>query len=379
KMSKDIYLSQDDSWVPIGNYGADTLNVFSGTFNGGGFVIHNLAINSAGNEVKDGYLHRREIYGLPVYSKYIGLFGRIVCGRVENLGLAGVNVIGSAQVGGIAGEISDGSSVVSCYTAGVIGGPDDYEFIHYDMGIFVGGIVGMVYKNSAVASSYSSCKVTGVTEVGGIAGYVSRGSSISGCYSTGVIDNDYDGVGGIAGTLAQNSSVTGCYFTGSISGGGGVAAAVFDSSRIANSAALYSMRNRPSSWRVAASVGKSSTLENNVAYYIEIEDKYRVTRVPAKKKGAGTRYGADITAARIKADGTIGGRFTAKNGWTVKNGRLPGLGGKTVEIPKHLQADIPEMDRLRMRIPESAWSYLTEAGVDNGDDDDDDYDHDCYD
>jgi len=384
KMSKDIYLSQDDSWVPIGNYGADTLNVFSGTFNGGGFAIHNLAVNSAGDEVKDGYPRRLEIYGHPVYSKYIGLFGRIVRGRVENLGLAGVNVVGSERVGGIAGEISDGSSVVSCYTAGVIGGPDDYEFSHYDNGIFVGGIVGMVYKNSAVASSYSTCKVTGASYVGGIAGHVGDSSSISVCYSTGDIGNDYNSVGGIAGVITTNSSVTGCYFTGSISGGGGVAAGVFGSSRIANSAALYSMKKGPSLWRVAARASESSTFENNAAYYIEIEDKYRVTRVPAKEKGADTRYGADITAARIKADGTIGGRFTAKNGWTVKNGRLPGLGGKTVEIPKHLQADIPEMDRLRMRLPESAWSYLTEAGVDgrdgrdDGDYDDDDYEHDCY-
>jgi len=47
--------------------------------------------------------------------------------------------------------------------------------------------------------------------------------------------------------------------------------------------------------------------------------------------------GADISAAEIDADGTIGGMFTDTDVWTTQSGRLPGLNGRTVAMPAHLR------------------------------------------
>jgi hypothetical protein len=43
-----------------------------------------------------------------------------------------------------------------------------------------------------------------------------------------------------------------------------------------------------------------------------------------------------MTLQTIQSDGTLGGRFTAADGWTTQNGKLPGLFGKPVEMPAHL-------------------------------------------
>jgi len=37
----------------------------------------------------------------------------------------------------------------------------------------------------------------------------------------------------------------------------------------------------------------------------------------------------------LKTDGALGGLFTAANGWTVENGKLPGF-GEAVDFPEHL-------------------------------------------
>jgi hypothetical protein len=47
--------------------------------------------------------------------------------------------------------------------------------------------------------------------------------------------------------------------------------------------------------------------------------------------------GEDISIPDIHADGTLGGRFTAENGWTTQDGKLPGLFGNVVDMPEHLQ------------------------------------------
>jgi hypothetical protein len=52
--------------------------------------------------------------------------------------------------------------------------------------------------------------------------------------------------------------------------------------------------------------------------------------------GAANIDGEDFTKEQIQNDGTLGGRFTAVDGWTTQNGKLPGLFGKTVDMPEHL-------------------------------------------
>jgi len=260
----NIDLSQNNNWVPIGNNSADPNNVFSGTFNGGGYVINNLTIN------------RPE-------ADFQGLFGHISGGKVQNLGLDNVNVAGRDTVGGIAGIISKGSGITNSYSIGWVNGKG-----------IVGSLTGAIVNNSGIANSYSSGKVSGEETVGGLAGMLRDNSSIAYSYSAAAV-NGQKTIAGVAGAITGNSTVANC-------------------------AALNSEVKGVEAGRVVSNAWKGFTLSNNVAYN---EMKNNAGNTEWKRKGATARDGADITTAAINRDGTIGGRFIAKNGWKVENGSLP--------------------------------------------------------
>lgn len=174
-LAADINLSAYDNWGSIGNWNYP----FSGTFDGGGHVISKLNTST-------------------------GLFGIIENGRVENLGLESVNVLGGGDIGGVAGSIYKNSTIINCYSGGIVDGS-----CRTRGGGDVGGVVGSVDDNSTVADCYSTCNVSGYSVVGGIAGRVGRNSSVTNCYSTGAI-NGTDIVGGIVGLVCHLGSVTNC-------------------------------------------------------------------------------------------------------------------------------------------------------------------------
>ncbi|MEG2053880.1 MAG: hypothetical protein RR052_02970, partial [Oscillospiraceae bacterium] len=84
KMLKDIDLT-GSNWTPIGTFIDETNDKpFKGTFDGNGFEVKNLTINST--------------------ADYQGLFGYVGDGGiVQNVGVTG-NVNGERYVGGVAGD-----------------------------------------------------------------------------------------------------------------------------------------------------------------------------------------------------------------------------------------------------------------------------------
>jgi hypothetical protein len=132
---------------------------FTGVFEGNGCVISNLTI--AG-------------------GSHLGLFGRLSCATVRNLGIADANIIGSGSfIGGLAGT-NDISDVVNCYATVTISGGD-----------CVGGLVGD-NEQGYVINCYSSGLVCGDLSIGGLAG-VNNGTLIN-SYSIGLIGgNEYAG------------------------------------------------------------------------------------------------------------------------------------------------------------------------------------------
>ena len=155
----------------------------------------------------------------------------------------------------------------------------------------------------------------------------------------GVEDVDISGsrdVGGIAG-VNSTSTITNCYSTGNISGSdyvGGITVANSDST-ITNCCSLNLRLIRISGndtdfYRISG----TQTLTNNIAFNGMINPSGTTTWSP---KGLNSVNGEDITKEQINADGTLDGRFLPQNGWTVQNGRLPGLFGQTVEMPEHLR------------------------------------------
>ena len=388
-LAGNIDLSQYSNWVPIGNYSVDSINIFSGTFNGSGHVISNLTINRSDDRQ--------------------GLFGRIENGNVQNLGLDNVNIKGQNRVGAVAGVIN-GSKIIDCYSIGNISGTASIGGIvgtiagngnvssSYSTAIVngdaavggiaggiigvssitnsyftgtvsgnhgVGGVAGSAVDTSSVTGSYSTATVNGNEEVGGVVGQILSNSNIAYCYSTGTISGAQDRIGGIVGGVYKNSSVTNSYSTGTVTGReavGGVAGGIYES-RITNSYSIGAIngndvvagvtgavrsgvvincaalnpevKSNINVGRVVSNAWNKFTLSNNVAYIGMINKAGNTKWV---NKGMATRDGLDITIAAIQNDGTIGGRFTTANGWKVKNGNLPTLtSGGAASTPSHLR------------------------------------------
>jgi len=336
-LAGDIDLSSYENWVPIGNYAADVKNVFSGTFDGGGHVIHGLKIDRSDADRQ-------------------GLFGRVDFGRIQNLGLDSVDIRGRGRVGGVAGTVDMGSRVVNCHVSGIISGR-----------VIVGGVAGEVAGSSDVVGGYFIGTVGGNGNVGGVAGQVILKSNVSKCYSVGTVrgDNMIGGVvgvvrdssgladcysvatvigggaaGGVAGAVTVNSYVSGSYSAGAVSGNnevGGVAGSIRNNGRVIGSAAFNPIVKGTGTdvGRVVGASLKNSKLLNNVA----ISGMKNISDNTAwSKKGLTNLSGADISAVVIKRDGTVEGRFIAANGWTTQNGTLPGM-VESVVMPPHLVDD----------------------------------------
>jgi hypothetical protein len=173
---------------------------FTGTFDGNGHKITNFTINGGSNE-------------------FIGLFGCVESGVVENLGLEDFAVSGYRNVGGLVGY-NNHSNISNCYSTGAVTGGEN--------SVSLGGLVG--YSGigfSSGVSNISNCHSTGAITGGdgssGLGGLVgsSHYTNINNCYSTCVISSGYNSsycLGGLVG-YSYYSTVSNCYSTGNVTGG----------------------------------------------------------------------------------------------------------------------------------------------------------------
>jgi len=197
------------NWTPIGT----SANPFTGIFDGNGYTISGLTINS--NNISP-----------------VGLFGDIgSSGIIKNLGLINVNITNNNQYGTAGGIVGWNYGIVqNCYVTGIVTGAEYTGGIVgvnrgtvqncYVTGIVTGaesgGIVGSNWEG-LVQKCYSNVTVTG-SMVGGIVGYNRSNSIVQNCYSMGdVINNSSSGWSG--GIVGNNSGpVLNCYSTGSVYG-----------------------------------------------------------------------------------------------------------------------------------------------------------------
>jgi len=343
RLTRDVDLARYGNWIPVGNLAVDTSDTactFSGTFNGGGHVVKNLTINTAGGNNAGS---RR--------SGFHGLFGHVIKGgRVDSLGVVDVSINSSFVAGAVVGRLWDSSTVSGSYSAGVIAGAE-----------VSGGVAGAVERNSSVIRSYSTAAVSGASAggvagradtgsvvsnsyfagtvgstglAGGVAGFAGMGTAIADCYFSGKVSG-VNNVGGIAGVLSA-STVISSYTTGEVSGSdtvGGVAGRVSETGFVGYCAALNS--------RVAAAGGSVGRIAGNVndlvAGMLETNAAFdgmlnRAGNTAWGNKGAGDADGADTQVSAIRIDPSIGGRFTGINGWTTAADKLPGFGA-AVDFP----------------------------------------------
>jgi hypothetical protein len=195
------------------------------------------------------------------------------------------------------------------------------------------GLFGVLSGGTVKTLGVEGVAITGRYRLGGIAGHVVNSATISNCYTTGDIYAVENNAGGIAGWVTQGSVIENCYTTVAgkvdVQRVGGIAGLV-SGSTIRNCAALNPSIVGRDSGRINSSGG---TRQNNAAFAGMLNTDGTTTWSGTAMTG---NSGANITAAQIRADGTLGGRFTAANGWTVQNGKLPGF-GQAREGPEHLQ------------------------------------------
>ena len=191
-LGRDIDASATASWnggagfSPIGNFSTQ----FTGSFDGQGRVISNLAIN------------------LPS-TNHVGLFGYAGAGAaLSNVSLQAATVAGAARVGILVG-LSRGTISNASATGTVTA--DNYG----------GGLAGE--SSGSVASSWAAVTVAGTTttssSMGGLIGWNNTGGTIQDSYATGNVTAGTGSTraGGLTGN--NNGSILRSYATGAVSGG----------------------------------------------------------------------------------------------------------------------------------------------------------------
>ena len=206
KMTNDIDLegSEENQWTPIGNNRGITGGPqFHGTFDGGGYEISGLYINSPD-------------------SSFQGLFGCVgEGGEVRGLGVSG-SVMCRGDAGGVVAWNRVGAAVIDCYNTGLVTGAGSY----------VGGVVGA--NDGEIIGCYNAGAVTaGDDGAGGVAGS-SSGTVRNSCNTGEIKGNRF--VGGVVGRDSDHydGAIGGCYNTGTVSGSSYVGGVVGENRAIAS-------------------------------------------------------------------------------------------------------------------------------------------------
>ncbi|MFO7924731.1 MAG: FISUMP domain-containing protein [Bacteroidales bacterium] len=203
--------SEGPGWMPIG----DSEVSFTGSYDGGDYVLYNLMIDRSG----EGNL---------------GLFGYATGAVIRNLGIENAYIYGSSSIGGVAG-LNNNSVIDNVFVTGDIMGDSNIggitghntganalisnsyadAFIESYMGQYAGGLAGINDNGAVIDNSYSIGFLYGDQTVGGLVGWNGEGSSILNSYS-----NAEAGALDVAGGLVGNNegAVENSYSTGWVSG-----------------------------------------------------------------------------------------------------------------------------------------------------------------
>ena len=204
--SKDVWGSS--GFVPVGNAAA----YFTGTFDGLNHTISNLSINRPtyngvglfGYSFRDTVIRNVGLVGVSVIgrSHVGGLVGDLIEGTVSNSYATG-NVSGNSEIGGIVGNSRYGTIINSYATSSISGSSNN-----------VGGLLGLNFEGT-VSNSYATGNVTGISYTGGLVGFSNTGT-VSNSYATGSVTGG-DSTGGLVGHNLT-STVSNSYWNTTTSG-----------------------------------------------------------------------------------------------------------------------------------------------------------------
>ena len=239
-LMNDIDCSDTVNWngglgfEPVGYYDG-SLHVFTGTFDGQGYVITGL------------YINRPSTY-------YVGLFGGVDHGTVKNVGLEDIDMTGP-RVGGLI-SYTHYVTISNCHTTGNVTATSDYA----------GGLVDGLF-HSTVRDSYSTANVSGASYIGGLVGYFWDGQIID-CYSTGNVNGTSDYVGGLIGGngCSHSAYIYDSYSTGDVNGTSYVGGVMGHSNSYITISNSYSTGSVTGSDNIGGLVGKNDGTITNCYY-----------------------------------------------------------------------------------------------------------------
>jgi hypothetical protein len=217
KQTADIDLSAYSNWDPI--------DLFTGVYNGQGYDISDMKINSTDDN--------------------LGLFGGTSGAILNNINVTNIDIVGTyvypppVNCGGLVG-MATSTTITGCHTSGTINTTD-----HDNVGGLVGYFYGYTDNLGSISLSHSDCTVTGRYDVGGLVGDFHGKVSIERCFATGnvtargtvggligiyesarKVENAYargdvkstnsGQIGGLIGRINDGDSVSNCYSTGKI-------------------------------------------------------------------------------------------------------------------------------------------------------------------
>ena len=206
--SIDANATATNEFIPIGG-----TQVFSGNFDGLGYSIFGLNVNSdesaglfstiQGANIRNFTLNGGKISG----GKYVGaVAGSAMNSTIENItNTASVSGKGGDRENGVGGIIgyAGNAKMSGLINIGTITGEKD--------SVNVGGIVGNMLGGTLTGETYNLGSVTGGWNIGGIAGQMTYGAKIGNdggdafqIYNQLNVDGEYN-VGGIAGTLSDST------------------------------------------------------------------------------------------------------------------------------------------------------------------------------
>ncbi len=237
---------------------------FSGTFNGQNHKIKNLFINRPNED-------------------FIGLFGYVSGGEINNVGLENINISGRDNTGGLIGK-NYNATTSNSYATGYITGKDD-----------IGGLVGSNKGNSTITDSYAAVKVfNSDSNVGGLVG--ENEGLITNCYATGDVSGNTD-TGGLVGESngiddegnLHIGTISNCYTTGNVVGNENVGGLLANTHQgiVMNSYAIGTVSGNKD---IGGFIGDN--------HNGEIKDSFSTGEVKGNKRVggfAGTNHGGKIT------------------------------------------------------------------------------------
>ena len=282
-----------NQWAPIGNYDIDDDLQFSGTFDGGGYLINGLYINNnSANRL------------------YYGLFGYVVGGTIKNLGVNG-SVTGNQYIGGIVGS-GKNCTIENCYNIGEIKGIEkiggicgnidfgsDAKFINcYNAGYveafdnYAGGITGFGYL-STIRNCYNIGNVTSGYYAGGIAGSGQGGHTIEYCYNGegGIVKG-----GAAGGIVGDNGLIENCYNAGTVEGTDDS----FSVGGISGSSATIT-----NCYNIGKITGTSENVGGIVGFYGKAANCYNIGKITGTAKNVGGIAGVYSDVTNCHNFGTI--------------------------------------------------------------------------